>query len=40
MSEQKQPLWEVMRAADSSCTSDFTSPEAQAIITELENLNE
>ena len=36
MTEQKPPLWpalwQVMRAADSSCASDFTSPEARAII--------
>ena len=32
MSEQKPPLWRVMRVADSSCASDFTSPEAKAII--------
>lgn len=28
----KPPLWEVLRAADSSCASDFTSSEARAII--------
>ena len=27
----RPPLWEVMRAADSSCASDFTSSEARAI---------
>lgn len=32
MNEQKRPLWEAMRVADASWTSDFTDPEARAII--------
>lgn len=33
MADPRPPLWELMRAADSSCASDFISPEAKAIIT-------